>query len=397
MPHDDRHHDELGGSSAHRWIVCWGSVAAARQNPKPEAGPAAAEGTMMHGHCEAATKFKLDYHKLGGNEHAWTEYLAGAPISLEKKERVANYVTFVWEKVFEQSVTQKAWGLETYFTFDKAPNAGGSIDLWVIHTDDHGKKVLSIVDYKNGFGGVLVKNNPQIIFYILCVRQYLRKFGKDIDYALGYVYQPLSEYGLDEEPCKYTKKQLDTWETKFVAAAAHIYGDKVAKFKAGDHCKYCNIEGKCPTQAEYAQKQTALKVITSSRDIQLPNVQLLSDEVLAKLVLNGKILTDFVASAKAQIIERHKAGRPVAGCKVIEGKGKRQWKEDEAAIIAGLKQLGVAEPTREMLKTLSSIEKLIGKEALQEFVEMSDANPKVVPEDHPEPAMGLVRLDVLNE
>jgi hypothetical protein len=397
MAHEDRHHDELGGSTAHRWLICWGSVAAARQHPKPDVGPAAIEGTMMHGHCEAATKLKLDYHKNGGSSEAWLKYIADAPIALDKKEIVTQYVLFIWEKVFEQSVTQKAWGLETYYKFTKAPNAGGSIDLWLVHTDDHGKKVLSIVDYKNGFGGVRVKNNPQIIFYALCVRQYLQKFGKDIDYCLGYVYQPHSEFGLDEEPCKYTKKQLDTWETKFVAAAAHIYGDKILKFKAGDHCKYCNIDGTCLTQAAYAQKMSALTVMTSSKDLVLPDVTVMSDEALAKIALNGDLIVDLIASAKAQIIDRHKMGKSVEFCKVIAGKGKRMWKDDEAAIIAGLKQLGVAEPTREVLQTISVIKKQIGDEALQEFVEMSNANPKVVPVDHPEPAMDLVKLDVLKE
>lgn len=388
--HNKRAHAKLSGSIAHIWSECYGAPALWATLPPSKPSEAALLGTKRHEACEECLRIFLNW-KVTGRGQTW-ENKSGFD---EQDTSIAEeYTDIVWEKVLQQSLTGKAWGIEEEVCLDESLQMWGIVDFWVIYIDDRGRRVLALMDFKNGYHYVKVKKNAQFLFYACAMLQEIRAAGKDLDYIRVCKFQPNSPHGEPYEEQGYTAKQLDSWSAKFFKAAKAILSGST-KLKVGEHCEFCNAKGICPAYGRSVSDKAALALIDVEK-IELPKIEGISDENLKILILYGELVEDFISSARAYAISRVKSGRPIAGLKLINGPTRRTWREDEESIAQSLITAGIKEPWRKSLITITEAQKAIGKDALTDLVTTTKPSLQLVSEEDPRPSIENA-LDKLGE
>lgn len=392
--HTDRAHKKLGGSGAHRWVNCTGSIFYLDELIPEEASEAALQGTIAHELAETTLNYFLEYKLTGeGNAHDLKKYeqdhIEGAEFYREK----------IWKDLLDESITGKAYGLEEEFLIDSSLDMGGIVDFWAVYIDDSAKRVGVVADYKFGFTPVVAKNNAQLAFYAVALRKEMKKGGKDLDLVYGAIIQPRIPEPEETPPhksrrfqkVKFTAKQLDNWEKKFYKAAEEIFIQKKARFKVGDWCKFCQAKPICKAYNKEITAKTSLKLL-DPEEVTLPVPETMSQEALTKVVVHYDLLKDFIDSCYTHVLNKMKAGIKFNGLKLVEGKSRRKWKQDETQIVTALLKHKI-NPTEQSLKNITTIEKELSKtydketakEILSKHTEKSVPSLSVVLESDPRP------------
>lgn len=381
MSHNERAHAKLSGSIAHIWSECWGAPALWAQLPPSGPSEAALLGTTVHEICEHSLRDFLNWKVTGIQAPTvWMQNYDDAGLNT-----AADYVKAVWEKVLQQSLTGKAWGIEEEVCLDRDLEMYGIVDFWVIYIDDRGRRVLAVMDFKNGFHYVEVPKNAQFLFYACSMLQEMRQAGKDLDYIRLCKFQPNTAHGDAYEEAGYTAAQVDKWKAKFFKAAKQILGGS-AKLKVGKWCRWCQAQAICPAYGRSISDEASLALMEADK-IQLPNVERISDGQLKALILYGDMVTDFIESVRKYAIGRVKDGKPIEGLKLINGPTRRTWRDQEQEIAKALTLCGVKEPWQRKLITITSAEKQVGKEALRDLVTTTKPSIRLVSAQDPRPAI----------
>lgn len=384
--HKERAHAKLGGSSAERWINCTGSVSLIETLPPTPPTEAALEGTRVHEACEKRLTAFLDA-KIHGEDKPFT--YDKDPDTAETAE---NYTAAIWKEVLEQSLTGKAYGIEEEVVLDEQMGMYGFVDFWSIHIDDRARRCLTILDFKNGFHEVEVKNNAQFLFYACAMVDEIRRGGKDLDYVYTCVYQPKAP-GNPFKKQGYTIAQVDKWKAKFFKAAKAILTNKI-NFKVGDWCYFCNAKGICKAYAKSVEAISPLSLLTPIETAVVPELQSLPDATLTYIALNAGKFIDFIDAAKSTVIAKLTNGATLKGVKLVLGKAPaRKWIKDEEKIAASLK-LQKIKPYKPKLIALSEAEKAGAK--LDGLYEHNKQSILLVPDTDPRPS-AKTAIDVLSE
>lgn len=365
--HAKRGHAELGGSGADRWMNCPGSIILQRELPEQEASEAMLEGTQAHEYAEQFLSNFLNYKVTGEQrEFTWVP-------SDEMCEHIHAYRDFIWKELLEESITDKAYDLETPITIDEQLQMWGSADFWSFGYDDRGKRVAIICDLKYGRQDVDAEDNAQLAFYAVALREELRKHGMDVDYVVAAIFQPRSFSNPKPKKTKWTAKQLDAWKKKFYKAAHAIYVKQKPSFKVGEWCKQCRAKSICKKYAREAEVATTLKLV-DVETVTVPAIETLPKETIAKIALNYDLVKDFLDGCFDYTMREAKVGT-MPGIKVVEAsKGKRSWSVDTDLVVSNLMAQGLTpeEITVPKLKGIGEIEKslktLVSKEALVEIM-----------------------------
>lgn len=390
--HSERLHSELGGSTAHRWLNCPGSVFLARTVPTPKTSEAAAEGTLAHEIAEALLEGFLMF-KLNGDASLYpADTRAYDPVMVE---HINSYVEAVWENILEQSITNKAWGLEEKFEINEKLGMFGSIDFWAIYLDDRGHRVGAVCDFKYGFGYVDHKKNAQLAFYAVALRNFARSKGKDLDEVRAVIYQPRCLQGDPYREVKFTAKQLANWEEKFLKVAHQVLVAKKESYKTGDWCKWCPAQAVCPKYQEVLKKETELDLVKLD-EVTLPEPRKMTDEQLKKIIIYQSDLIAFVHACVAYGVNRHITGQPLPGMKLVGSKPRRIWKDNQDEIAEELKKLGLKEPYNLKLKGIGEVEKKLGKGKIDSFLTTSAVKPILVEDSDDRQALATEMLKLLD-
>ena len=379
MTHNTRKHARLGGSTAARWLNCYASVALCESLPPQIAGDAAQWGTAVHEISERGLRSFLDY-KLTG-----IPYSPAISADDEATELAESYVQCVWADVLHQSLTGKAYGIEEEVVLDEKLGMYGIVDFWCVHIDDRGKRVLTILDLKTGYHYVDVEKNEQFLFYGLALRQELQNGGKNFDILRTCIFQPRATPGPAFREASYTSKQLETWKSKFLKAAKEIYTGST-KFVAGDHCQWCAGKSVCPTYAKSISDNSSLALLEPDT-FQFPKVDMIPDEVLAKLLTYKPKLEDFLDELTKYAINRAQNGTPIPGFKVVSGATRRTWIESTESVAEKLIDAGMPNPWVSKLVTITAAEKAVGKDALAGCTTTTKPSVVLVPDSDPRPAL----------
>lgn len=359
-------HEELGGSWSDIWSACTGAYFLKKQMPPKTVSPAMELGTRVHA-------VGLEYYLKGFLQHK----IEGSPWPLpphsdkEVIEQSLLIVDVIWNHVFHESVTDKAYGIEDKFFLSKSLSMGGFADLWIVEIDDKGKKCLTLLDYKNGQTPVSIEAN-QFPFYICCIMEELKAHGKSIDYAWAYCYQPHTRIPNDDptlphglKKIKYTAKQLEAFREKFFKAANDIMVHKKSTFKAGEHCRWCDAQGICATYKKQLSKTTSLKLLDDNPFDDVPAPESLTDEQLAGIIKQADRIRKFLESCEDYCKDRNLNKSPVAGTKCVYGRTQRKWKKEiEDSFIEKMGkdfQVPVSELVNIKLKGIGETEEILGK------------------------------------
>ena len=382
MPSPEQH-ALLSASSAHRWLNCPASARLAEQFPN-QTSPYAEAGRVAHAIAElkarkyflepmSARTYNAQLKKLRDSPHfdksmdentdAYLEVLKETALSFEKAPFVA---------------------LETRVDFsDSVPEGFGTADCIMI-----GSGTIVVIDYKNGAGvPVEAEDNPQMKLYALGALQvYAPIYGDTIQRAVLKIVQPNAG---GTKTWETTVQALKLWAFNMVKPIARIAFDGKGGFSAGGWCGFCPAKAQCSARARQMLEMEPMvgakpQCSNAPEGPEKNAPALLSDAEVGDILRRAQTLAAWVEDLKEYALSAALAGREITGFKVVEGRGSREWNDQDAAFQA-LQQRGVAEELLWERKpcSVAGLEKALGKkvfsEAAEGLVVKKPGKPALVP------------------
>lgn len=370
--HKERDHALLSASSAHRWLECTPSARLEDQLPDTTS-EAAKEGTLAHElaemklrnyfftHDYGKRKLNSDIKKLQKNE-LWNQEMMGYT------DQYLDYIKVI--ALSERSAFTVR--IETRVDFGKyAPGGFGTADCILIRGND-----VHVIDFKYGKGvPVEAEENPQMMLYALGVLDLYGLFYNMETFHL-HIVQPridnISDWTVSKEKLlKFGEYVKERAVLAFDGAGEYVPGEK--------QCRFCRARSQCRARADENVK------LAFTFDVgKLP--PLISAEEAGAYLTQGTDVEKWLKDLKDWALGECLAGKSVPGWKAVEGRGTREWTDQDAAF-EKLMKAGLAEEAvlyeRKPL-TLSQVEKTVGTKDFQdtvgEFVTKSPGKPALVKE-----------------
>lgn len=342
---DTKTHSLLSPSSAERWLNCPPSARMSEQFPE-EISVYADEGTTAHALGEI--KLLRAFEKITEEEfqERLQELKQDKYYSDEMEECTDYYLSVVKSlqneepKIFE---VEQSLDLSEYI-----PDGQGTADCLFIENT-----TLNIVDYKHG-KGVLVEApyNEQLELYAL---------GAYLIYSILYDIKDVQM-----TICQPRKSNVSSF--RMTVADLLNFGDKVKKIapiawkgqgfcNAGRWCKFCKALPVCEAQAE------RVRII---KDKINNDINCLSDDELVEILDISDPVINFLQNAKNYAMNRIIDGYELNGYKVVEGRSRRIFSDENKAIQIASELIPSEELYEKKLISLANIEKLVGKKTFAE-------------------------------
>ena len=365
-------HALLSASSAARWLNCPRSVRLTEHIKDEGSSVYAAEGTLAH----AVAETMLRYYQEHGTIESWTaiaDFTTNEYWYDGMKDDVLPYVEYVIE-TFESRSAAAALDIESRLDFSEyVPGGFGTGDAVIL---DAG--VLEIVDLKFGKGvPVEADHNPQIMLYGLGAFA-----AYDYIYSIDTVRMTIVQPRLDHiTTFEMAATDLIYWAETTVEPIARLAYEGRGEQKAGDWCRWCKIKATCKVRAQ------SLLAVTEKR-----NQAELSDAEISEILAARDAIKRWLTDIEDEVMDRLTTGGKLAGWKLVEGRSNRKINEPDKLAGRLLDQYAPELIYRpQELKTLTDLEKLVGKkrfaEEFGEFVYKPDGKPTLVPESDKRPAL----------
>lgn len=222
-------------------------------------------------------------------------------------------------------------------------------------------KKLVVYDYKHGYVSVPVEKNKQTMYYGLGALT--GEHNRAIETVELVIVQPNS---LGESIKRWScgsVEMLDFMVDLKAAAAATEAPD--AELKTGDWCKYCPASIKCKA-LEQLVVEKAMAEFDVGGTIQPKSPKVMTQEQLKAAWENANIIEAWAKNIKSYAHQEAVSGNILPGCKLVQGKANRKWRNAESAATA-LKTLMLMYDfsgdiyTQPKLKTPKQIEDMLGK------------------------------------
>lgn len=371
MVAETRGHALMAPSAAHRWINCPGSLRACAEVPE-ETSTYAEEGSLAHEICAGLACKTFGLIMEGDNKPMTARKYSALLKKLrthelynpEMEEYAQGYVEFI-ESLPERELTF----IEAAVTMEKyIPECYGTSDFIAVYGD-----TLHIIDFKYGRGvKVDAADNPQLMLYALGAYEFVKAFTY-IETVKMTIYQPRI-YNIDTASMRLT--DLLSWAEAIKPAARDAY-EGLKTFAPGDWCKFCKIKMTCRS---YADRITlGMQAVQQ----QHPETNTIGINELYRYYKLSEELTGYAKALKAHIESLMLAGTPVPGLKLVEGRSKRVWTDEEQALFV-LQQAGYETHYSEPY-SLAQLERLIGKKRFSDMVGglviKSPGNPTIADAD----------------
>lgn len=348
-------HALLSASSSSRWLVC--TPSARLESLYPNGSSAyAEEGTKAHALAEKT----LSAFLKGGSGKVECE-------DGEMREAVQRYVDTCIEKITAAKTASPdaVCGVEIRLNFSSwVPKGFGTGDCVLVSDDG-----IEVIDLKYGKGvPVHAEGNTQMRLYALgAYARYGLLF--DTDTITMTIVQPrLDSISSDT----LAMDELLAWGSKIRPIAEKAFrgeGDCVA----GGHCRFCRAKIKCKAHHDY---------LLDDLNFTIPDE--LTDDQLAGIVLKAKEIKSYISDVEAFALAEALKGKKWKGLKLVAGRSTRKITDEEKAIDL-LKAGGYTDVYKpQELKTLTALEKLVGKKNLAELlkgvIEKPEGKPTLVPQ-----------------
>lgn len=350
-------HALLSPSAAHRWLNCTAAPRLEAQLPQKES-EYAAEGTLAHSVCEVMAKKHFGKIKAASCTRTMKKYKADPMWNDDMLSSAETYVDHLAERAMQ-------FTHEPYIAFevkvdisDYVPEAFGRCDCIMFGSD-----TLVITDYKNGMGvPVRAEENPQLMLYALgALKCYQPIFGGQIKQVEICIDQPRLD--------SYDRWSLSTEALLFwgegIKPTAQIAFAGFGEFKSGEWCRFCRANGQCKAQA----KQQLGAFDDFAEVMAQNNPALLSPEEIGDALKEGENLVAWFTAVQAIALEKILNGTQIPGFKAVEGRSLRCWSDQDKALET-LEENGIDRAViyDSVPKTLSKLEKMLGKKKFDELV-----------------------------
>lgn len=361
-------HALLSPSAAHRWLNC---TAAPRleENIADSGSTFAEEGTLAHAYCAKHLKGFLGLPTA--DEDAEIKQLNDKYHTGEMDEYTDTYKTIVLEK-FNAARTKTPDAqllVEVKLDFSEwVPEAFGTADAVIIADG-----TMEIIDFKYGKGvKVSAAKNPQMQIYALGAYSQF-SFEYNIQRVRMTIVQPridnLSEYEL-------SAVDLIAWATYQLMPKAKEAFEGKGRQMPGEWCQFCKVKATCKALAD----------LTFAAVEQHPDPKTISPEEMACRVLPMlDTIKTWIKGVDEYTLEQALNGQKYQGFKLVAGRSVRKI-TDQEAVMGALSKAEFAEDAymkpRE-LKTITDLEKLIGKKRFNEicgdWIDKPQGKPTLVP------------------
>lgn len=391
----ERAHASLGGSTALQWSNCAGWAFFSDNTPAQASSDAMEYGTAGHSVAERVLKAHLHERLHGSHPYTFTDLT-----DPQLWEWAQIYKRYIWEKVLNQSITGKRFGIEERVVIHP-DYMFGFIDFWAVFTTERARRRGAVADYKTGQYSVPVEKNAQLAFYAVALRMKERSEGRDLDEVHASIIQPPLGEGNDYKETLFTAKQLDIWEKRFFKQAHQIFVEKKPVFKVGQWCELCRFRGQCRAYGKTLEAKSGLAVVDIEQR-RLPAPESLPDEVIYKFIKFGPDIEDYLKEVRKVAKQRYIDGNAVPGTKLVEGRSNRKWVDETVAAVGEyLHSNGVENPVVQDLIGVPDAEreltKLHGKARAKEILAAVVTKPSgaltlVLDEDPRQPVLSGVDL-----
>lgn len=364
-------HALLSASGAHRWLNCPPSALA--EAGLPDSTSAAAEqGTVAHALAEWKLRRALHQAPSMKPVSDW--------IDTEMEAHTDNYVAFIQEQLREarKTCSDPVVLIEQRLDYSYlVPGGFGTGDCVII-----AEPAMQIIDLKYG-QGILVETerNPQLMLYALGALAAFDALYEISEVTLT-IFQPRRS-NVDTWTISVT--ELKAWAEGVVRPTAELAARGEGCFAAGDWCRFCKLAPTCRARAE---ANLALARLEFAPPAELSDVEI--SEVLAKLPELKAWASDVEAYALSLAVNQ---GKTWAGFKLVEGRSIRKY-SDEVKVVETAEAAGVSDIYEKKLKTITALEKQLGKkrfnELLGSLIVKPPGKPTLVPETDKRPALATV-------
>lgn len=384
IKHSERAHALLSASGANRWLTCTPSAKLEEQYGERKSSPYAAEGTLAHELAELYLRRDV-LNNISDNdfELKLEEIMSNEFFSDEMVEAVAMYTDYCANQLAEAKTENIFAEMEIEQRFDLTeyvPESFGTGDCAII-----ADPTLEIIDFKFGKGvPVYADWNRQLMLYGLGA---LRKY--DTMYYLDTIKLTIVQPRLNNiSTFVMSVDELKKWAEEELKPKAQMAFKGEGELVAGDHCKFCAVKNRC--RKLYEEQMEIAK-----HEFKEPDM--LSDEEIVDILEKAPRFVEWVNSitsyAQDMAVNHNKIW---PGYKLVEGVSRRKWAdEDQAtqAIFARLPELSEDQIFDTKLKSITNIEKLVGKkrfaDVLGDVTIKPEGKPTLVPMDDKRPALGF--------
>jgi len=376
-------HALLSASSAHRWLACT-AAPHFEENFPDGTSTYAEEGTLAHSICElyARKKFTVMSTRKFNSE---LKKLQAAPLYAEEMLRTAEaYVDYLTEKAMQYpTMPHVAMEVKVDLT-EYIPDGFGTCDCIMIGGD-----TLHITDYKHGKGvPVSAENNPQMRLYALgALRLYSAIYGDQIKRVSMGICQPRLSHEASEDAL--STEELLAWGESIKPVAKEAF-DGPGTFCPGEHCRFCKGKAQCAARAASFTGFEEFKdcvPLGASPAMQADYIttgyrptNVLTDAEIGDLLIRAEGLVQWYKDLQDYASSALLSGNEIPGWKLVEGRSNRAFTDVDAAvqklIAAGYDEALIYDRKP---KTLSELEKMLGKKTFAELLSDCVVKPKGKP------------------
>lgn len=390
VKHSERSHALLSASGASRWLNCTPSAKLEEAHGVHTTSVFAAEGTLAHelselyiSHDALKTitddEFGSKLEEIMGNELFNEEMLDMVPIYVD-------YCTTEFTAAKEQNDLAVMEIEQKLDLTEYVPESFGTADCVIINDD-----IMEVIDLKYGKGvPVYAQYNKQLMLYGLGA---LRKY--DTMYDITEIKLTIVQPRINNiSTWQISVADIIKWATEELAPAAKLAFNGEGELKSGDWCKFCSVKNKCRALAE---KQLEI----AKYEFKDPNF--LSDDEVSDILKRAPQFVEWVNQITEYAQQRAiNDSKSWPGFKLVEGISRRKWTDEQqvaSAILSRMPEISEDQIYDMKLKTISQIEKLVGKkraqEVLSDVIIKPQGKPTLVPLDDKRPALGIE--DAIND
>lgn len=346
-------HAFLSASSAHKWLNCTPSPTLEARIPDTP-NEYTQEGILAHEIAETILKHAT---KAISDE----EY---EKILNELKEHESFYEGMLDEiKIYTDYCLSKTGKIYVEYPLDLSlyvPEGFGTADCVIVYDQK-----IEVVDLKFGKGvEISPKDNPQLMLYGLGA---LEAF--DYIYDIEEVTMSVAQIRLhDIESYTMKTEELRKWGEEVVKPKAQLAFEGKGETKAGEWCVFCKVRDRCKTRSEYLLESYE----------KYKEKEELKPEELAEILEKSKEIKTWLSDVEKYALDLALKGTDIPGFKVVEGRSNRLI-VDPDALAKVLINLGYNEQEIFELKSITALEKLLGKKKFAEISQKYITKPEGKP------------------
>jgi hypothetical protein len=341
-------------------------------------GPYAIEGTNAHTLAEIKTRKLILNESVPG---AYDEWQAVTPRDQqdEMHQYTAQYSLFV--KRAMEAIPDSVLLLEQR-VHPGVPECWGTSDAVIVSPT-----LIHVIDFKYGRGvPVDAEENPQGKLYALGALEEYGDLLGEVETVRISIFQPRIDHNSTWE---VSAEALRRWRDETVIPLAEEALSPDAHFGPSEEaCRFCPAAGECSARANLVLQEFADRPMPEAIDDQ----DFMTPEQIGHALGMLKQIRSWCDDVEETALQKaYSEGVEIPGWKVVMSGGRRGVSDETHAVQTLIDYGYTAEQVARLkLQTIGNLEKLMGKEKLEELLKgqlvKSDGRPSMVREDDKRPA-----------